>query len=117
MRTGTRNPNCFLSLSNANNLAVNEYLPEMLWLGSVITWAVNLTCESKYCAIAELSKDACRIDIAVAPTRMARIKTKNRAFLKPIGIRINAARQIRHGETALCARAPHQIATPRATAL
>jgi len=82
-----------------------------------MTWAVKFTCESKCSAIAEFSREAWRIDIAVAPTRIATIKTRNRALRSPMGISMSAAKQIRHGETALCNKAPHHRATPSATAL
>ena len=65
----------------------------------------------------ECSSDTWRIDIAVAPIRIATIKTSKRAFRKPKGINMSEAKQIRHGEAALCNKAPHQRAAPRAIAL
>ncbi len=63
--------------------------------------------------------DACLSDMAVDPTRMAKIKTINRAFL-PMSektISSTAARATRNGATALCKSAPHQMPPPRAIAL
>jgi hypothetical protein len=57
--------------------------------------------------------------MAVEPTRTAKIKTVNRAFL-PIREKIMsspAASATLNGATALCKSAPHQIPPPRAIAL
>lgn len=62
---------------------------------------MKLICESVWCAIAEFSNEACRMDIAAAPTMTATMNTRKRAFLNPKASTTSAPRQIRHGETAL----------------
>jgi len=99
------------------SLAVNEYFPVLVTTGSVITWALNSIEELKCWDISELSSEDCRIDIAVAPTKIATITTNNLDFLKHSGIRTKAPIHIRHADTALCIKAPPHRATPRAIAL
>jgi hypothetical protein len=62
---------------------------------------VKLIWESICWAIAEFSKDACRMDIAVAPIITATMNTRKRGFRNPKVSTTSAPRQIRQGETAL----------------
>jgi hypothetical protein len=73
----------------------------------------------KYSVIAALSSEACRIDIAAAPTMIVSKKRVNRFLLLAIAIaaRNNAQAKMRHGESALCKSAPAQTAPPKARAL
>ena len=92
-------------------------MPELVTLGSVTTCAMKSICESKWRVTTEPSRDACRRDIAVAPTRMATMKTMNRPLRNPNGIKSSETMQTRQGDTALCNKAPDHKAVPRANAL
>jgi hypothetical protein len=72
----------------------------------------------KYSVIAAFSSEACRMDIAAAPTMIVSRKSVNLFLLLVIAIaaKNKAHANICHGETALCNSAPAQTAPPRARA-
>jgi hypothetical protein len=72
----------------------------------------------KYSLIAEFSSDACRIDIAAAPTMIVSTIRVNLFFLLAIvtAAITTAQANIRQGETALWSNAPAQRAPPKARA-
>jgi hypothetical protein len=117
--TGTRNEYFESANENWISRAEKEKLPEAVLLGSVLTCARNETSEPYRFDIAELSRDTCRIDIAVAPIKSAIVMTARRRFprIKEKAIANTAIAAIRHGDTALCKRAPPHTAPPRAIAL
>jgi hypothetical protein len=73
----------------------------------------------KYSVIAAFSSEACRMDIAAAPTMIVSKKKANLFLLLAIAItaKSKAHANIRQGETALCNSAPAQTAPPTARAL
>jgi hypothetical protein len=73
----------------------------------------------KNSVITAFSSEACRMDIAAAPTMIVSKKKVNLFLLLAIAIaaRSKAPANIRHGETALCNSAPAQTAPPKARAL
>jgi hypothetical protein len=73
----------------------------------------------KNSVIAAFSSEACRMDIAAAPTMIVSKKRVNRFLLLAIAIAAKSKAQanMRHGETALCNSAPAQTAPPKARAL